>query len=94
MTATQSTRFARLAALERWAHVRNRTAATAPARAAATAALDARLLADIDPQRALSIKERERQLVNARRAYFLRLSLRAVEARAAKKMAAPTKGVS
>ena len=49
----------------------------APGRTAATAALDARLTAEIDPQGILSEKELAKRLARARSAYFRSLSLKA-----------------
>ena len=48
---------------------------TAPARKAAAAKLNARLLAEIDPNNELSDKERARRLDHARKAHFSRLAL-------------------
>lgn len=60
---------ASIAAHQSWAHTTNRTARTAPARAA----LDAKFLAEAggDPQRAESL----------RKAYFKRLALKSAQAR-------------
>jgi len=48
---------------------------TAPARAAATTALNERLLQEIDPANELPDAERLRRLEHARKAYFSRLAL-------------------
>ncbi len=54
---------------------------TKAAREASATALDARLLAEIDPDGALSEAERLRRLAHARRAHFARLALRSAQAR-------------
>lgn len=79
---------ARIAANARWSSEPDRARATQPARTAATAALDARLLAEIDPAGTLSPGQRTKRLANARRCHFARLSLRAQHSRAARREAA------
>jgi hypothetical protein len=54
---------------------------SAPGRAAATASLNARLLAEIDPENQLSEAERERRLRYARKAHYARLALKSAKAR-------------
>ena len=69
--------IARLAAHERWAHTADRTAATAPARAA----LMARFEREVDPDGTLAPDERARRAENARKSYFLRLALKSARSR-------------
>ena len=57
---------------------------TAPARAAAAASLDGRLLAEIDPHQSLSRPERESRLAHARKAHFQRLALKSARTRGRK----------
>ena len=52
---------------------------SAPGRRAAETALNAKLLAEIDPQGLLSDVERERRLNHARSAHFARIALRRVK---------------
>jgi len=83
MPATDPThRFmaASIAANTRWAHEPDRTAATAPGRAAFLA----RFLDEVDPERRLAPAERERRAESARRAYFMQLALRSARARRAR----------
>lgn len=77
MTSTQRTLTAQLAAHIRWARTPDRTAATAPARAA----FDARFEREVDPERVLPSAERERRAAHARKAYFARLALRSAQRR-------------
>jgi hypothetical protein len=73
-----------------WAHTPNRFARTAPGRAAADAALEAKL----DPDGVMSKQDRAKALKNLRQAHMLRMSRLAAEKRAAKaatkKKAAPS----
>lgn len=68
---------AQIAAHESWAKTTDRAARTAPARAA----LQARFERQVDPDGVLPIEERARRAEHARRAYYLRLSLKAKESR-------------
>ena len=68
---------AKVAALRRWSQTENRTAATAPARAA----FEARFEREVDPAGVLSAQERARRAGFARRAYFARLALLSAKAR-------------
>ena len=77
MTSTQRTLTAQIAAHVRWAHTPDRTAATAPARAA----FDARFEREVDPERVLPSAERARRAAHARKAYFTRLALRSAQRR-------------
>lgn len=54
---------------------------TKAARATATAVLDERLLGEVDPDHALTERERGRRLAHARSAHFGLLSLKAHQAR-------------
>jgi hypothetical protein len=67
----------RIAANERWAHTDDRAAATAPARAG----LDARFVAEVDPDGMLDPAERARRVASKRRAYFARLALLSAQSR-------------
>lgn len=62
-----------------WATVEDRSAHTAPGRAAAAASLDARLCAEygIDP----TTPNGQKRLESARKAHFARLALRSAQAR-------------
>lgn len=70
---------ARIAAHESWARTPDRAARTAAARAA----LLARFERDVDPDGVLSPGERAARAESARRAFYARLALRSVQARAA-----------
>lgn len=61
------------------------TALTEPARAASWAALDKRLLAEIDPDNRLHPDERARRLGHARAAHFARLALKSAQTRRARR---------
>jgi len=63
----------------RWARTRDRTAATAPARRAATTALDGRLVVEYGLDRGAA--DFERRLASARSAHFARLARRGALAR-------------
>lgn len=82
MTPEQRALQARLAAHTRWAH-HDRTAGTAPARAA----FNARFEREVDPDHQLPAAERQRRAESARKAYFTRLSLASSRARTARKPA-------
>src|SRR5688572_23226108 len=60
---------------------------SAPGRAAARAKLNARLLAEVDPDGSLSPLERERRLELARRAHYAGLALRSSRKRTARLVA-------
>lgn len=77
---------ARAAANIRWARTADRSAATAPARAA----LHARFEREVDPEGRLTPTERAKRAENARAAYFLRLSLRSARVRRLRAAQAPT----
>lgn len=79
MSLTDSERSlrARIAAHERWAQTPDRSAATAPARAA----LMARFEREVDPNGTLPPAERARRAEHARKAYYGRLALKSARAR-------------
>ena len=58
---------------------------TRPARIARTAAIDARILAEIDPTGILPPEERERRLEHGRKAYFGKLALLSARVRQQRK---------
>jgi len=66
-----------VAAHERWAACSDRSAATAPARRA----FDERFERQVDPDGVLDPAEQARRAEHARKAHFLRLSLRSAVAR-------------
>jgi hypothetical protein len=68
---------ARIAAHERWAHTKDRQAATAPARAG----LDARFAEQVDPDGTLDPAERDKRVRAKRKAHFARLALLSAESR-------------
>ena len=68
---------ARLAAHESWSNTQNRTARTAPARAAFYAKFED----EVDPRRDLAPAERAKRAANARKAHFTRLALKSVQSR-------------
>ncbi len=75
--AEERTLVARLAAHESWASTVDRSARTAPARAA----LMAKFEAEVDPDGVLDPAERTRRAEHKRKAYFQRLALRPAQAR-------------
>jgi hypothetical protein len=68
---------ARIASYSRWAGTGDRTAATAPARAA----FESRFEREVDPEGVLPAEERVLRAASARRAYFTRLAYLSVKAR-------------
>lgn len=76
---------ARAAAHESWARTADRSARTAPARAA----LLARFEAEVDPLGVLPPDERARRAASARKAYYARLALKSVQSRRRARSAAP-----
>lgn len=72
---------ARIAAHTSWAQTNDRTARTAPARAA----LESRFDDQVDPARVLTAEERGKRSANARKAYYLALALKSAQARAARR---------
>ncbi|CAN5322789.1 hypothetical protein BH11ACT1_BH11ACT1_18170 [soil metagenome] len=81
-TSSERTLAASIAAHESWAHTSDRSARTAPARAA----LLARFEREVDPDNILSPDERARRAESKRRAYFQRLSLKSAKARRARSL--------
>lgn len=77
---TETSLAARAAAYESWARTQDPAERTAPARAAAAA----RFRREVDPDGVLPEAELARRVAAARAAYFTRLSLAAVRARARK----------
>lgn len=79
MPASPSERalLARLAAHSKWAGVDDRSAHTAPARAAA----DTRFEREVDPDCVLDPRERAIRAAHARKAFYTRLALASVAAR-------------
>ena len=80
MTSTPSARrslSARIAAHTRWAKTADRTAATAPARAA----LEAKFEREVDPDGVLTPAERARRCEHAKAAYYIRLAMLSARAR-------------
>lgn len=75
---------ASIAAHESWANTPNRSARTAPARAA----LMAKFEAEVDPDGTLPPAERARRAESRRKAHFQRLALRSAQARRAGREAA------
>ncbi|WP_454778103.1 hypothetical protein [Georgenia muralis] len=76
-TSTERRMAAQIAAHESWANTSDRSARTAPARAA----MLARFEAQIDPDGILPPAERARRAEHARKAYFARLALKSARAR-------------
>ena len=77
MTSSERQIRARIAAHESWAATLDRSARTAPARAA----LMARFEHEVDPDGTLSPTERAIRAEHKRRAYFPRLALKSARAR-------------
>jgi len=84
MPKTETQLRASIAANESWSRTADRSARTAPARAA----LMARFERDVDPDGILSPDERARRADHKRRAYFGRLALTSVKARRARAVVA------
>ncbi len=80
MTPSERSLQASAAAFDSWAQTSNRTARTAPARAA----FDLRFVDLVDPQRELPEAERNLRAEAARRAYYVRLALASSRARSRK----------
>ena len=74
---TEKALRARLAAHTLWSGVDDRSAHTAPARAAA----DVRFEKEVDPDGRLDPRERAIRAAHARKAFFTRLALKSVSAR-------------
>ncbi|GEN78703.1 hypothetical protein [Actinotalea fermentans] len=76
-TPSERTLAAQVAAHESWAHTPDRTARTAPARAA----LMARFEREVDPDGTLPPDERARRAESKRHAYYSRLALKSARSR-------------
>src|ERR1700745_1439611 len=74
------TLYARLGAYEMWAKCKDRTAHTANGRKA----FDARFEREVDPDGTLAPPERDRRAKAARKAYYIRLSIKSAQIRQAK----------
>jgi hypothetical protein len=81
--STETSLKRRAAAHESWARTPNRRARTAKA----TAAFLDKFARQVDPEGKLAPEERHRRALSARRAYYLRLSVKAAAARKARKAA-------
>jgi hypothetical protein len=77
---TERKLVASIAAHESWAHTPDRSARTAPARAALMATFER----EVDPDGTLPPVERAIRAEHARKAYFLRLALKSAKARRAR----------
>ena len=75
--ASERSLHASIAAHESWAHTPDRSARTAPARAALMATFERQ----VDPDGALPPDELARRAEHARKAYFLRLALKSARSR-------------
>lgn len=73
----------KIGAHTKWANTEDRTAATAPARAAMLRKFEDQ----VDPDRSLPADVRASRAESARRAHFQRLAMKSAAARAAKKSA-------
>lgn len=82
--STDRTLAATIAAHESWANTADRSARTAPARAA----LMARFEREVDPDGMLAPDERARRAEHKRKAYFARLALKSAQARRARAVVA------
>jgi len=76
-TPAEKSMIGRIAACESWARTPDRSARTAPARAA----LMARFETDVDPARTLPPAERARRAESLRKAHFARLALKSAQSR-------------
>ncbi len=77
MSPAERTLRAQIGAHESWSRTPDRSARTAPARAAALARFEAL----VDPDGVLPEAERHRRAEHARKAYFLKLALKSAQAR-------------
>lgn len=77
MSESHASMRGRIAAYEKWARTGNRTAATAPARAG----LDAKFVAEVDPDGTLDPADRARRVAAKRKAHFTRLALLSAQSR-------------
>jgi hypothetical protein len=84
MPKSESQLQSSIGAHESWANTPDRSARTAPARAA----LMARFEREVDPESVLPPAERALRAEHKRKAYFQRLALRSAKARAARQVVA------
>lgn len=77
LTAEHRSLRAQIAAAERWGRTKDRTAATAPARAG----LRAKYAREVDPDGRMDPAEVERRVDSLMRAHMLRMTLKAKQAR-------------
>ena len=77
MSRSERSLVAQVAAHTSWAMTPDRTARTAPARAA----LMAKFEAQVDPSGVLSLGERQKRAESLRKAYFLNLARKSAQAR-------------
>ena len=82
---TIRTQIARLGAYESWAKTADRTARTAPGRAAA----NTRFEREVDPNNELPPAERAKRAEYARKAHFTRLALKSAKVRRARAASKP-----
>jgi hypothetical protein len=83
-TPTERKLIAQIAAEESWSRTEDRSARTAPARAAALE----RFEREVDPEGLLTQAERAKRAEHARKAYFKRLALKSAQARRNRKCGA------
>jgi hypothetical protein len=72
----------KIGAHSRWAKERDRSGATAPARAA----MFRKFEDQVDPDRVLPVEERAKRAESARRAHYQRLAMKSAQSRAAKRL--------
>lgn len=77
LTPTDRTIRAKIAANESWAHCKDRSARTLPARTAMLAKFER----EVDPDGTLLPAERARRAENARKAHYQRMAYRSAQAR-------------
>jgi hypothetical protein len=92
-TPDDSRRYGAIGGLTSWANTKDRSARTAPARAVSPVS-DAYWLNKVDPDNEMSESDRRKAAKNAKKAYYLRLSQKAVEARRARKIARENGGAA
>jgi hypothetical protein len=84
MSQTDRSALGRIAANERWSRERDRTGATAAARAAGPGSIEY-WLKKVDPDGEMSAADRLKAATNAKKAFYGRLTLAGRQARAAKR---------
>lgn len=90
VTPQDRRQIARLAAHASWAQTPDRTARTAPARAALLVGFENQ----VDPERRLTPVERRKRAESARKSYYAALALRSARARRQRSEAATEPGLS